>query len=55
MPVRKQMQDTEFNRQLEQAYQSTETFIKGTMTSSFVVNMFFAGSLSYIISMMNSL
>jgi hypothetical protein len=52
---RKQMYNSEVNQQLEAVYEQTKVMIKGSVVGSFVINIFLAGSLSYMISMMNSL
>ena len=52
---RKQMADTDFNRNYESASESTEAGVKSTVIGSFATNLVMAGSLSQILGMINSL
>ena len=49
------MFNTAFMRQYEAASESIESGIKSTLIGSFVLNMIMAGSLSQLLSMINSL
>lgn len=52
---RKQMADSALNRGIETASEVLDTSMKGSMVSSFAVNLLVAGSLSQLLGMINSL
>ena len=49
------MEDSTLNRAMQSVYESTETGIKSSVVGGFVINLLVAGSLSLILSMINSL